>query len=614
MTTYAIGTASVANGETTVTFAGASLGTASEPTLRGGDLFAVPGQPMVPPQRLISVDYGAETAELWAPWPGTTIAAAPYEVRFVDDGVRKTAQTRRYLELLGQLSALGLQPNAFGALADRAAYDDEAAGFIFLEIGDPWTLYIKLSATSADWDTGQTMEGAPGDPGTRGWSPVYAIAVDGARRVKQLVGYVGGTGDVPTANIGEYVGPVGYVSDIAEATDVRGSQGDQGPANSLTIGTVEAGLVASAELTGAAPEQVLNLVLPQGEPGTDGLDGDDGWSPVLAVVNDGDRRVHQVVDWQGGEGTKPTTGLYVGASGLTATIGDAVDIRGLPGANGSGTVASIVGGTGIDVDVTDPNNPTVALDSSTLTSLGKADTAVQPGSLGDAAGKNTGTTAGTVAAGDDSRITGAIQSSLLTTRGDLIYRNATVPARLAKGTQYQVLQAGADDPVYGAVNLAQAAAVTGVLPAANLPDASTTAEGIVELATAAEYRAGSDTTRALNSAEAWDAADLAVLTDGATIAVDFAAGFNFGGASNAPLALGGNRALGAPSSVNKNQSGVLWFAATGSTRTLTLNAAWELATGVAAGPYSITTTEELGIAYLVRGSDITVTAILRKAV
>ena len=148
--------------------------------------------------------------------------------------------------------------------------------------------------------------------------------------------------------------------------------------------------------------------------------------------------------------------------------------------------------------------------------------------------------------------------------------------------------------------------------AANLPDASTTAEGIVELATAAEYRTGTDTTRALNAAEAWDAADLAVLTDGTTIAVDFAAGFNFGGSSNAPLGLGGNRTLGAPSNVTKNQAGVLWFTAVTSTRTLTLNASWLLATGVEAGPYSITTSEELGVAYVVRGSSVIVTAIIRR--
>lgn len=59
---------------------------------------------------------------------------------------------------------------------------------------------------------------------------------------------------------------------------------------------------------------------------------DKGWTAVPAIVSDGDRRVWQIVDWTGGEGTKPTTGEYVGVSGLTSVIGDAVDVRGPEGA------------------------------------------------------------------------------------------------------------------------------------------------------------------------------------------------------------------------------------------------------------------------------------------
>lgn len=72
-----------------------------------------------------------------------------------------------------------------------------------------------------------------------------------------------------------------------------------------------------------------------GSTGDAGTDGNDGWSPVFAIVSDSERRVLQVDDWVGGEGSKPSTGDYVGASGLTGTIGDAVDIRGAAGANGS---------------------------------------------------------------------------------------------------------------------------------------------------------------------------------------------------------------------------------------------------------------------------------------
>lgn len=73
--------------------------------------------------------------------------------------------------------------------------------------------------------------------------------------------------------------------------------------------------------------------------------------------------------------------------------------------------------------------------------LTAADAAAQRTSLGlgGAAVLSVGTTAGTVAAGDDSRITGAIQASTLTTNGDLLVRASGVPARLGVGTEGSLL-------------------------------------------------------------------------------------------------------------------------------------------------------------------------------
>ena len=56
----------------------------------------------------------------------------------------------------------------------------------------------------------------------------------------------------------------------------NGDKGDVGPANVLTIGTVEAGEEASANITGNSPNQVLNLILPRGEKGNTGEKGDTG--------------------------------------------------------------------------------------------------------------------------------------------------------------------------------------------------------------------------------------------------------------------------------------------------------------------------------------------------
>lgn len=52
-----------------------------------------------------------------------------------------------------------------------------------------------------------------------------------------------------------------------------GKDGSPGPVNTITIGTVTKGEVASATLTGNPPNQVLNLVLPKGDDGEKGKEG-----------------------------------------------------------------------------------------------------------------------------------------------------------------------------------------------------------------------------------------------------------------------------------------------------------------------------------------------------
>lgn len=52
--------------------------------------------------------------------------------------------------------------------------------------------------------------------------------------------------------------------------NIKGPKGDPGPANSLSIGTVQTGTVAGATITGASPIQTLNLVLPKGDKGDPG--------------------------------------------------------------------------------------------------------------------------------------------------------------------------------------------------------------------------------------------------------------------------------------------------------------------------------------------------------
>src|SRR5690606_18655224 len=85
-----------------------------------------------------------------------------------------------------------------------------------------------------------------------------------------------------------------------------------------------------AEQAAEDAEDILQQVLAHGN----------GWTPVLAMVSDGERRVVQVTDWTGGQGTKPATG-YLGATGVVSDIAQAIDVRGAPGAGAVSSVNSI---------------------------------------------------------------------------------------------------------------------------------------------------------------------------------------------------------------------------------------------------------------------------------
>ncbi len=121
------------------------------------------------------------------------------------------------------------------------------------------------------------------------------------------------------------------------AIKLRFQPGATGPSGTVEVGTTTTGAPgtdAAVTNTGTPSAAILNFTIPRGDTG---LTGDNGWTPELATVTDGMREVQQVVDWFGGEGTKPATGLYVGDTGLVVDIANGKDIRGPQGPSGSVT-------------------------------------------------------------------------------------------------------------------------------------------------------------------------------------------------------------------------------------------------------------------------------------
>ena len=126
-----------------------------------------------------------------------------------------------------------------------------------------------------------------------------------------------------------------------------GATGATGPTNVLTIGSVTSGKVASATITGEAPNQVLNLVLEQGEQGEQGKQGIQG--------EQGKQGIQGEIGPQGNPGADaPTiTGITIRQSDyhliVTLSDGTSYDAGYCRGASGAGTGDMLA-------SVYDPNN------------------------------------------------------------------------------------------------------------------------------------------------------------------------------------------------------------------------------------------------------------------
>lgn len=78
--------------------------------------------------------------------------------------------------------------------------------------------------------------------------------------------------------------------------------------------------------------------------GAQGGVGSNGWTPIIAIITDSQRRVLKVVDWADGPGDKPDINVYITATGYSTVLANAVDIRGPVGSASSSIEDQIVNG------------------------------------------------------------------------------------------------------------------------------------------------------------------------------------------------------------------------------------------------------------------------------
>ncbi|MCY0150869.1 hypothetical protein OEG84_25015 [Hoeflea sp. G2-23] len=173
-------------------------------------------------------------------WAGENATDADYVImRSTAEAARLTNAQDKLSDLIAQLEGqVFFNYDAFGeALADRDAFDDEAKGFKFALISDgDAVLYVKASASSADWTDGVTIRGDKGDTGATGPAGEDGQAFDrkGAGAPDDGDGSNGETylntvnGDTYVKAAGTWGAPTGSIKGDQGIQGVKGDKGDTG--------------------------------------------------------------------------------------------------------------------------------------------------------------------------------------------------------------------------------------------------------------------------------------------------------------------------------------------------------------------------------------------------
>lgn len=132
----------------------------------------------------------------------------------------------------------GISKDDWAQLADMAKLVAEVKNAVVDVNLRGATLLIKFAEGEDKEISLSDLIGGGGGSSTtieKGWSPVFAVAEDGERRVLQVANWTGGGGTRPAT--GKYLGPEGFVDDIANATNIRGAAGGgSGGASAVYVG------------------------------------------------------------------------------------------------------------------------------------------------------------------------------------------------------------------------------------------------------------------------------------------------------------------------------------------------------------------------------------------
>lgn len=154
---------------TTVTGSGTNWLTAG---VRAGDLFVHAGEIAA-----IASVASDTSLTLTRAWPGAIGSGLAYDIIGIEAQTRTSENNSRLRELLDSIEGgIFVEADAFGTLAQRDSYDDEAAGFVFRQTDDAsgyLVTWIMGSGGSADWQGPFAYRGVDGQDGVDGQALDY---------------------------------------------------------------------------------------------------------------------------------------------------------------------------------------------------------------------------------------------------------------------------------------------------------------------------------------------------------------------------------------------------------------------------------------------------------
>lgn len=189
-------------------------------------------------------------------------------------------------------------------------------------------------------------------------------ALDGAN---DTVPYFTGPGAMALADLSVLAGGGQGWDAIVSTPAGLSNYDDRDPGFRVLVLDAGGGRAAVYERTAESWTDPIYFTGPKGDKGDKGDTGNNGWSPVFAMVSDGERRVLQVTDWTGGNGTKPATGRYLGPSGFVTNIAQAINVRGPAGPGTGDMLSPIYDPNGVAGDAFNMDNMREGLDAKVMT-------------------------------------------------------------------------------------------------------------------------------------------------------------------------------------------------------------------------------------------------------